>query len=103
MTVTGDYLALYEPLTGPVMTLLAETSLRRMVVVATGKTGCTTVWPGPIPPEAWSTGERLLWDFLCSINGGGKVSLGQVCDWFAHDPSAAALEEVFATALGRRT
>lgn len=57
---------------------------------------------GPVPPEAWSTGEKLLWQFVLSIaSGRGSVDLQQLTTRFRGTLLAESIVDVIEAALGR--
>ncbi len=58
---------------------------------------------GVLPPAAWSSGERLLWQTLCSIGGTGEVNLAEVFGWLSAGRLSGRLLDVFSLALIGRT
>lgn len=38
--------------------------------------------PDGVPITMWSSGERMLWEFLVSCSGGGDINLGHLANHF---------------------
>lgn len=53
-----------------------------------------------LPPAAWSTGERMLWDFARSVAGQGTVNLYQFLSYFKHSPLRPQIHRVWVASLG---
>jgi hypothetical protein len=50
--------------------------------------------------ERWSTGEKVLWRFVCSLAGSTPVDLNELVGYFGHGLHSARVAHVFAIALG---
>lgn len=52
-----------------------------------------------LPPESWSTGERLLWRFALSLVGRGTLDVKEFCDYFRHSELRGSIDRVVRIAL----
>ena len=100
---TGEGFAIEQ---GPV----AESVHRLLMTSSAGQWISVSVPPpfesGPIefrthslPVAAWSTGERMLWEFAASAAGVNTVNVKRFVDYFAYTPLRPLIEAVVRAVL----
>jgi hypothetical protein len=78
---------------------LVSISTRESIVGSANRV--TVVEVNSLPVAAWSTGERVLWDFACSLAGARvEYTLGNLMDFFKGSYQAELCAAAFAAVMG---